>query len=165
VKKPHPLFYAWGVLWSSPLTLIGIVAALLYLPRSVRWSEGCIEVVCTWILFKPQAQTLGIVKCCRDVEARDSSVLRVHERCHVVQAFYGSVFYGAVWLLHWLWNAIIVRPDGSGFPKWLPVRDEHGKLAPWWWRAYLLICWERQAYRIDYEFAIGERPKAWGARP
>lgn len=166
MKKPHPLLCALGYVWSAPLTLVGLLWLLVYVPRSVRWSEGCLEVVPLWILGNPGAQTWGCIIFYASTEDRDDKVLRVHERVHVVQSFWGGVpIFASLWLLHWLWNAVVVRPkDPSKYPSYLPLTHK-GKLLPWWWRAYAIICWERQAYRLDDEFSKGKHPDAWGANP
>ena len=74
MKKPSPLFCTLGVLWSLPLTLVGVALALVYLPKSIRWRDGCIEVVQAWIFGNPGAQTWGIIECCASVDDRDNPV-------------------------------------------------------------------------------------------
>jgi len=164
MRRPHWALYVLGLLWSSPLTALGLVLALIYLPKSVRWSDGCLEVVCVWIIGNPGAQTWGIVICCASKEDRDDPILRVHERVHVVQAFYGGIpVYALGWLAMWAWNMIAMEEaDSPRYPDHLPLMYK-GKPRPRWWRAYVLIYWERVAYKADHEYDLGTRPWAWGA--
>lgn len=39
-----------GYLWAVPVTLVGLLLALLYLPRSVRWRDGALELLAYWVL-------------------------------------------------------------------------------------------------------------------
>lgn len=151
MSRPHWLFYLWGVLWSLPLTLLGLLLALLYVPRRVRWSDGCLEVIPRWIAFQPGAQTFGIVIFYADEAARRDVGLRVHERVHVRQAFVFGVFFSILYLLDFLWLFVAACPRvPPGEPRWM--------------RAYRAIAFERQAYEIEYEVTeCGLHPHAWGA--
>jgi hypothetical protein len=133
---------ALGYLWSLPNTLIGLLLALPYGGRMWRWHKGCIEIVTKRMLGKPSAQTWGCVIFYQSSSHRDSPALRVHERVHVVQSFKLGVFFLLAYAIHfgWLWLR-------NG-------RDYHA--------AYRGIWAEKEAYRIQDEFRLGERPDAWG---
>jgi len=164
MKRPPLILYLLGALWILPLTLAGAVLALIYVPIGVRWSDGLLEIRTLWIIGSPGAQTIGLIMFYTDPEERDRPRLRVHERVHVIQSMLWSPFaFAPAWLLHWAVNVMIVRPKPEDYPDYLPMRDRHGNPEPLWWRAYAAICWERQAYRIDHEFAEGKRPGAWGS--
>lgn len=132
-------------------TLLGLIVALVYSPTNWRWSDGCIEAIAEDRIWgKPGAQTWGFLIYYRNEEAREHERLRVHERVHVMQGIAGSVFFMAAYGLHWLW-CFIFPPDGFEYQ-------------PRWYRAYRGVWAEKQAYRIDGEFARGERPGAWGSK-
>lgn len=139
-----------GYVWSSPLTLIGLLITLIYFPRSIRWSRGCIEIIPLWILGNPGAQSWGWLIFYCDKSAAENAGLRVHERVHVEQAFIGGVFFALAYAIHWLWL--------FAFPPRLP-RD-----TPRWFRAYQAVYWEWPARRIQHEYLHGLRPNAWGGR-
>ena len=140
--------YLIGAVWSSPLTLIGLLLALVYWPRSVRWSDGCLEFIGHRVWgVQNGAQTHGIAVWYTSKEARSNCPLRVHERVHVLQGLIGGVFYGLAYVGHFL----VLYLRGAG--------DE---LGPRWYRAYWEICFERQARRITDEYLAGKRPEQWG---
>lgn len=150
MKKPNIVLCILGYLWSSPMTLFGVVFALLYVPKTIRWSEGCLEIVPLWILGNPGAQTWGcIIFYCHENTRRDLD-LRVHERVHVVQAFMGGVFFGLAYGINWLWLFLVRCPE---YPLGTPR----------WFRAYMGIFFERVAYRRQAEFVQGLRSDAWGS--
>ena len=80
-----------GYIWALPNTLVGLLVMLAYIPTSIRWSRGCLEVVPLWIADDPGAQTWGWLVIYCHANARDDAALRVHERVHVKQAFIGGV--------------------------------------------------------------------------
>lgn len=134
-----------GYIWSAPHTFIGLVLILLYIPRSIRWSDGCLEVIPRWIIGSPGAQTHGCVIFYANERARGSGELRVHERVHVVQGFIGGPFFVLSYVVLFL-----AKFASQGF------RD--------WWRAYMWSPYERHAYRVDDQWTRGKRPGAWGEK-
>lgn len=151
MDPPSTAFRAWGYPWSLPNTLFGVLVALIGIPTSVRWSEGCIEVVPLWIPFSPMAQSHGCLILYKSKALRDAKFLRVHERVHVVQSFYGGAFYALAYLCNFLvWFAFAPEQD--------PDRPR-----PRWKRAYYKVWFEQQAYAIHHAYARGERPGAWGS--
>lgn len=144
-----------GYIWSLPLTVVGLIFALVYVPRSVRWSRGCVEVVPLWILGNPDAQTWGWLIFYRSRVARAEGDLRVHERVHVVQAFWGGMFFAAAYGAHWLWLFLFDPPERVG------ALDLAGEAR--WYRAYRGVYFEKVAYRVQAEYRQGLRPGAWGS--
>jgi hypothetical protein len=141
--------YILGLLWSLPHTLVGLLLVLVYWPRRVRWSDGCLEFVgCRVWGVSNGAQTHGVVVWHTDAQAWDNVPLRIHERVHVLQGFVGGPFYPVAYVLHWL--VLFVAGKGEGF-------------GPRWWRAYRAIWFEQQARRIVHEWHAGERPGQWGS--
>lgn len=144
------LLRSLGYLWSLPNTLIGLLLLPLYWPRHIEWSEGCLEVVAgehkdgsTRIFFKPSGQTFGWLIFYATEEKRQKASLRVHERVHVTQAFWGGLLFAVTYLLCFAWSY-----TRNGF------RD--------WYSAYMRNPFEIQAYRIQAEFERGQRPNQWG---
>lgn len=138
--------YALGFVWSLPHTLLGVLLILVYFPREIRWSQGCLEVIPRWIIGSPGAQTHGVVIFYRDRRTRAWVPLRVHERVHVVQGMIFGIFYIISYSLFFLL-------------KWVSQGFRH------WAVAYMWIPWEKQAYRIQKEYMDGERKRPWGSWP
>src|SRR5262245_58380727 len=93
-----------GYLWSSPLTLLGLVVALLGGPKGVRWADGALEVEVAFILLgfgDTTGQTWGWLVLAKKA---DAATMR-HERVHVGQAlalgllFIPAYFGHVAWLL------------------------------------------------------------------
>lgn len=138
-----------GYLLALPGSLLGLVLAILYVPRRWRFSQGCIEAIAPKMIGRPAAQTHGFIIYYASDRLREWEAIRVHERVHVVQGLIGSVFYILAYALSF-----------AGIYVWRVVR--HGD---WDWRsAYLMIPFEKQAHRIRAEFEQGKRPDAWGSR-
>ena len=93
-----------GWIWTLPHTLFGVLCLLtVYFPKSIRWSDGALDVVVRWNLipkgfdrtgdgdvddpkdFKTGAQTHGFIIFYRDERTSRRESLRCHERVHVVQ--------------------------------------------------------------------------------
>ena len=135
-------FHRWYIplyLFAIPHTVVGLLLALVYVPTSIRWSAGCIEIIPRWIAFKPAAQTHGFVIFYADEAARADADMRVHERIHVAQGLVGGPFFVLAYLTCFLYYLARFRGQGG------------------WLRAYMEIPFERQAYRLQ------SRRPAWGA--
>ena len=143
------LGYALGLIWSMPHTIVGLLLCIVYRPRKVRWSDGCLEFVSPRIWgVERGAQTHGLVVFYSEDLLRYNEPLRVHERVHVLQGFIGGPFYPLLYVLHFAFNfAVGIGPN-------IPT--------PRWHRAYAAICFEQQARRITNEWYDGKRPGQWG---
>lgn len=127
--------YSIGYLWAMPNTLLGLLFALMYLPRGCRWRNGVLEFTRTrWMVGDPWAQTWGWIVFYADDRADADIPLRIHERVHVRQGMRGGVFFLLAYGLCFLWYYI--RP---------PV----GKAGKRWFRAYMAIPFEKTAYRCQ----------------
>ena len=121
-----------GYLLALPGTLVGLLLALYYRPARWYWSDGCIEAALptgrnliggSWV----GAQTFGTLIFYRTEKNRMSSMVRVHERCHVVQAMVLTApLFIVTYAIHFLWEFLVVGEDFEN--------------------AYLSIWAERQAY-------------------
>ena len=140
-----------GWIWTLPHTLFGVLLLLtVYFPKSIRWSEGALDVVVRWHVipegfdrtgdgdiddpedFRTGAQTHGFIIFYRDKHQRDRGDLREHERVHVLQCMIlGGVLYPLLYGLSFAIN--LARGQGTVV-------------------AYKNIWFERQAYRIQREF-------------
>ena len=150
MNKPGTLGLFLGYLWSSPLTLIGVLLMLIYIPTSVRWKDGRLEVVTLWILGNPGAQTHGIIIFFCHKNAREDKGLVVHECVHIVQGMNGGVLYGFAYVFEFLGIFLLNCPDDpAGTPRWF--------------RAYWHIGFEEKARRYQESFMRGERQHAWGS--
>ena len=141
---------ALGYLWSLPNTLIGLLLIIFYRPKSVRWSDGCLEMVAGRPIWGGAiAQTWGWViwyaEGIREVEA-----VRVHERRHVRQSFIFGVFFLVIYVLHFAYLYLFVAEDNP------PYRTR-------WDDAYFRIIFERRAHDYEREFEAGKHPGAWGS--
>jgi len=102
-------YFIPGYIMAAPLTLFGLLMALYYRPQSIYFVDGCIEFVMPsrrhliggeWV----GGQTFGNVIFYRDERTRQHIDLRVHERCHTVQAMVGGIFFAAAYGIHFLMN-------------------------------------------------------------
>jgi hypothetical protein len=92
-----------GYVWSLPLVLLFLpVVVAIYSAGSWVWHDGVLTCVAaknddgtTKIWGRPGAQTWGWVTVFASEAERQDAALRVHERCHTVQAF----VLGILWLL------------------------------------------------------------------
>jgi hypothetical protein len=149
--KPPRWYHFPLYIWALPVTLIGVLAAIIYVPEEIRWHDGCLEIVPKWILFDPGAQTLGwIVFYCHHNAMCCDEGLRVHERVHVWQNLKGSIFFAGAYLCQFLWFYLFAVPVD-------PVGEAR------WFRAYMAITFERIAYAIQNDYLAGNRPAAWGS--
>jgi len=129
-----------GYIMLAPLTLVGLLMALYYRPKAIHLAQGCIEFVLRdgkyliggkWV----GAQTFGNVIFYRDDQCYMYQSLRVHERCHVVQAMVGSLVFALLYILHFAYN----MAKGMGYDK-----------------AYRGIWFEKQAYANE------DNKDSWG---
>ena len=146
--------------WMVIHSLVGVALMPLYGVEEWRWREGAIEVLAkkgkdgtTRILFKPGAQTWGLVIFCASERNYNSNSLQVHERVHIIQTYIFGAFYPVTWALSWVVLFLAVKlgawkHDGS--------RDDT-------WRAYKRIPWELWAYWKQYRFDRGDCQDAWGS--
>ena len=178
-----------------PRTLVGLfIFAVFYRAHSWRWNDGCIECIAgefiidnekepgkfkwqTRIWGRPGAQTWGIAIVYKSFEHAQREGLRVHERIHIWQAILALevpflIVYGGHFVLHyaidggrerWVIDLVgHVRPHAvPEFNGWILFK----RVGERWKRAYLKICWERQAYRLQGDFLDGKRVGAWGSSP
>jgi len=125
-----------GYVWSAPLTLIGLLLAVLYRPTSWRWSDGCLEAIAgDRIIGRPGAQTHGWLIYYRDERARDDARLRRHERVHVRDGMVGGVLYGVAYALTFAWWFVFAPATPADWPRWK--------------RAYYRSWFERRARRAE----------------
>lgn len=145
-----------------PHTLVGLLMASVYWPTKVRWSDGCLEMVAgskkdgtTRIFGKPGAQTWGFLIYYANEECMNRSDLRVHERCHVVQA---CVLLGVPFV-------ILYVGDFCARLIWVDFEaTKHFVNSPRWYKAYRSIWFEKQAYDRQWKSRAKELPfKAWGS--
>lgn len=132
--------------WSFPHTLLGLLLCLYYWPRAVRWNQGCLEMIPRNTIIGGKwvgAQTWGWLIFYKDESCRGWTPLRVHERVHVIQSFYGSLFYILAYGLHFLWLWAI-----KGIQ---------------WKEAYYQIWFEKMAYKAQSDWIKNRSPEAWGA--
>jgi hypothetical protein len=94
------------------------------------------------MIGNPAAQTHGwlIFYATEDYRLRNAG-LRVHERVHVTQSFWGGPFFLLAYALHFLW-------------RWVDLRN--------WRAAYWGVWAECQAYETQYDFLEGKLPGQWG---
>lgn len=145
--SPRWRYYFLGYLMALPHTLVGLfVFVVFYHARSWKWHQGVLTCVADGgvIWGHPNAQTQGWAQVFDSEKSRDSAALRVHETCHVVQAFLlGPVYpvlYGLTFLVAYL---------KADFPSdWRP--------------AYREIPFEEQAYARQAKYTTTPYP-AWGA--
>lgn len=149
MRRPALWKQILGHIWMLPLTLIGILMIAIYVPTSIRFRDGRIEIVPLWIAFSPGAQTFGNIVFFCHRNARNDDDLVVHECVHIAQAMKYGVFYGLGYPLEAALQWIKNPSEPSGEPRW--------------YRAYMAISWERAAYRAQEEYRQGLRPWAWGA--
>lgn len=134
-----------GYLFAVPNTMIGLALCRWYAPASWHWADGCLEVVATRTLVGGRwvaAQTFGWFIVYRDVDAWTNASLRVHERVHVRHALWMGPLFLLAYVGHWLY--LLAR-----------LRD--------WRKAYRQVWSERIAYRVQREYADGQRPGEWGS--
>lgn len=127
-----------GYAWSLPNSLIGFVLMVTwYLPKSVRWKDGALEVVIRrksliggeWV----GAQTYGWVIFCKNEKQRDRPDLAVHERVHVRDAMVFGIFFLLMYGLCFLY-------------EWRKLDFEN------WTEAYRSNWWEARAYAAEDEY-------------
>jgi hypothetical protein len=132
-----------GYLWSFVNTLLGLLFMPFYGVKDLAWRDGCLEVITKRnMIGDPDAQTWGWLIYYRTCFDGDDPGLRVHERTHVLQAFFGGplflVAYGVCFLYLW------ARQRGP------------------WTKAYRANPFEQQAYARQGEYThAGTR--FWGA--
>jgi len=144
-------FFYWFLYpWALPATLIGLLLAIPYRAHSWRWNDGCLEAISSHILGKPDAQTHGWLIFYASDYAREHRILRAHERVHVVQGLFGGPFFMFAYGLCFLFY---LGKLAISFQGWW----QSGQSAPWWYDAYMMIPFERQAYRMQHNEG------AWGA--
>lgn len=124
----------------------------------------------TRIWSKPQGQCLGTnVQWYAAKRYRDRAHLRVHERCHAIQAILvnaaAALILTAVAVAIDYWWIILFHQIAFGVAygvhfliEW--IRRGFGP----WKNAYRSIWAERQAYNAQDEFIRKMRPWAWGAK-
>jgi hypothetical protein len=81
------LLRAIGYLWALPVSVLGLLLAILYMPRQMRWSDGALEFQARWIFpwwWSVGGQTIGFVIFYSKGWGRPHT--RLHERWHVRQA-------------------------------------------------------------------------------
>jgi hypothetical protein len=142
--------YILGLIWCLPNLVVGLLLALWYRPTKVRWYKGCLEFIAgrkkdkhgndrTRIWGKPGGQSLGCpVVCYATVADWENARLRRHERTHTIQGLVLGIFFGPLYGGHWLLIRVFDCPDE-------PASE------PAWKRAYLAICFEKQARRRELE--------------
>ena len=140
-----------GYLWALPHTIVGLFLCIPYLPKKVRWSEGCLEFIAgrkkngrTRIWGRPGAQTHGWVIFYASESAWNRKNLRVHERVHTLHALIGGPLYALAYGIHfaWLWSR-------SGFGPWKA--------------SYYKIWFEQKAHAKQSDYILGFCPNAWGS--
>ena len=126
-------------IWALPGTVLGLLLCIIYLPRRVRWFDGCLEIQPRWMITGAVAQTFGwLIFFARGREQVVST--RVHERVHVQQAFrWGPLFY-PLYVGHYMY-------------LWVKYRFVY-------WKAYTSIWAEKEAY----SFAAKYPTNAWGTK-
>ncbi len=113
-------YFLIGYLLALPHTLIGLILAVIYRCRNFAWNDGCLEATAgvlpgggTRIWGRPWAQTHGWLIIYDNEEHRARASLRVHERCHVVQAFIGGPLYMIAYGFCFAWIFALL-----GFKDW-----------------------------------------------
>lgn len=137
-----------GYLWALPHSLFGLLLLAYYWPRSVRWSEGALDVITTRTLIGGRwvaGQTYGWVIFYREGPAARGVNMRAHEREHVRQALIGGPFYPLAYGLHFLW-------------LWLVKREN-------WRDAYRANWFEVRAYAVGDQATEVALPKATALKP
>lgn len=145
-----------------PHTLVGLLMSVFYWPTKIRWSDGCIEMVArqkkdgtTRIWGRPGAQTWGFLIWYSDDRNLFYQDLRVHERCHVVQA---CVMLGLPFVLAYVGDFLFRL---AFLPKSVKARWPN---SPRWYQAYRAVWAEVQAYDRQYKFRARELDfLPWGA--
>ena len=138
-----------GYLWALPNTIIGLLLSLLYLPKHIRWSEGCIELSDCQRLFGGIAQTHGFVIYYKTDSYRANKGIRVHERVHVKQAFLMGILFLIAYIGQFTW-------------LYIKAKRKH-QSDPWGW-AYMRIWAEEDARTVENEFRSGGLSQAWGSK-
>lgn len=74
-------------IWSSAVTLLGLLHFWIYIPRSVRFRDGCIEItVKTFYIERIWARNMARLMLVReDIVGDDLEYVRYHELQHKVQ--------------------------------------------------------------------------------
>lgn len=145
-----------GYVWAFPLVLLFLpVVAAVYQAGSWKWHDGVLTCVAasnddgsTKIWGSPQGQTWGWLTVFSSETARQRAELRVHERCHTVQAF----IFGILWIVVYggMFAFEYMRAPSKG-----------------WKAAYALVWFEVVAYARQ-ALSMLDRPQPswrWGALP
>lgn len=173
--------WAWPLyVFCLPMTIAGFVISLVfYKARSWAWHDGILTCVAgqsqdgsTRIWGKPNAQTLGWIVICDTHENRMMPDLRVHEACHVVQAFCGALaglFFTPLLFLAFggsaLWGlALGGFIGGLGFAALYAILFGYFliKQKTGWYNAYMANPFEIQAYTIQDKYIENPTSKPWG---
>lgn len=105
-----------GYLWCLPLVLLFLpVVAFVYRSHEWRWHDGVLTCIggsnddgSTRIWGRPGAQTWGWLTVFASERERQRADLRIHERCHTVQAFVLGVLwiviYGIMFIVPYIAN-------------------------------------------------------------
>ena len=101
-----------AAIWVLPHAVGLVLLATVYLPRSVGWRDGAIEVVVRWRLiprglgenFHTGAQTHGLFIFYRNEKEQGNERLGRHERQHVRDGTIGGAFYMLAYGVHFLVN-------------------------------------------------------------
>jgi len=176
------MIHRWWQPLLIPFTLLTLVGQLLYAlvvrPSSVRWRQWALECIdstpesrSTTIWGRPGGQSWGCRVLWFNTTLASIGEVNVHERVHAlhgewVNAVAHAVLVPAAVLFlgpSWWWPAVIVAQLAFGVAygghfafEW--ARQGFGP----WHPAYMRIWSERIAYRVDDEWAKGQRPGAWG---
>lgn len=110
---PRWKWFLPGYLWSLPITLIGILLMLPYGAHSFSIRNGLIQCVAKRILFRPAAQTFGVVQFYASDQDRARKDLRVHETGHTWQGFILGPFFILIYPAFFCWH--FAR---QGFSDW-----------------------------------------------
>lgn len=140
-----------GYLWSLPHSLLGLLMSAIYWPRKWRWSDGCLEAISERIWGNPAGQSWGWIIYYSDEQIAAMTMIRVHERVHVKQAFWLGPLFPISYVLHFLWLYLFAAPE-------TPMQVSR------WKRCYYEIWAEKQAYRVQGEYFRGIRPGQWGSK-
>lgn len=168
-------------LFCLPMTMAGFVIAwFAYRARSWAWRDGILTCVAgvsqdgtTRIWGRPNAQTLGWIQIYDTEQNRHAVDLRIHENCHVVQAFAGSLLGVALVPLLFLavgWSALWGLILG-GFMGGLGFAALYGilflylliKQGTGWYPAYRANPFEVQAYDLQDKWIEKPNDDTWGA--
>lgn len=148
-----------GYVFALPGTIVGLLlAAFYYHPSDWRFVDGCIECIPRRTIIGGKwvgAQTFGNVIFYRDERMRDHYPLRVHERCHVVQAMLLT------------WPLFMVLYGGHFLSRFVYLVAKNGLMTDnteTWKVAYREIWFEIQAYSRQADFSAGKREESWGTK-